>query len=629
MKHNRVIRRVCRYGVLPLSALSIVVCGMTSVSAATGRNPHHDAGAAHQPSMTSLGQAPRGLQRAVQGTMGNDGASPDLTINEHQKLLGNWADNFGNSVSVSNGLAIVGAPTADGPNGESSEGAAYIYVRSSNGVWTQQAILYPSGGAAGDQFGTSVGISGSYAVVGSRDAHNFYGDAYVFVQASNGTWSEQQELSPSQNNQFSSYGVAVAISWPYVVVGAPGQGCAGYAYVFKSVNSAWIQVKQLTPTANGCPGRGFGMSVAAYGNYVVVGSPGESSWTGAAYVFISQSDTWPQQLPTLGQPNPVAGDEFGWSVATDGTSVLVGAPGHQSASGEAFLFAHNSNWYLQRIMSSNGAANDNFGSSVALSSGYAVVGAFGENSLNGAAYAYRGTSGWPLYAQLKASDSVSGTQVGYSVGASMELGPQHEVSIFAGAPGGENDAGIPATYVFSAPQITKKAPCYTNFDPAYDTGVAIASENDSEDSGINSRAIANFTVTKKCIVNMVSTVGQYYDGAGPADSVDVTFYKNQGGRPTKIVNEQDNLSYNDTTGLGSLTAFLDPVTLKKGSYFVSFVANMTLSQGGQWGWELTSNQVGPMDQWENQGGEFGVCPTWGDVLTCTGYGNDFMVTLSN
>lgn len=160
-----------------------------------------------------------------------------------------------------------------------------------------------------------------------------------------------------------------------------------------------------------------------------------------------------------------------------------------------------------------------------------------------------------------------------------------------------------------------------------DTGVAIASQTATDDPGVNSYGATDFSVKKSCTIKSVQTVGAYYNGAGPADSLHVTIYKNKKGMPGKVVADRDNLKYTDSSGLGSLGAKLKTIKLKKGSYWLSVSVNMDLSPGGQWGWELSSDTNGAADLFENSGGEFGVCPTWDTVLNCTGYGNDYMVTL--
>ena len=82
-----------------------------------------------------------------------------------------------------------------------------MYVRS-NGVWSEQAKLTASDGAAGDNFGTSVSIDGDTAVIGAYADDNdndndygsdFSGSAYVYVR-SNGVWSEQAKLSASDGD---------------------------------------------------------------------------------------------------------------------------------------------------------------------------------------------------------------------------------------------------------------------------------------------------------------------------------------------------------------------------------------------------------------------------------------------
>ena len=105
---------------------------------------------------------------------------------ELDKLLasdGAGLDQFGYSVSISgspgNEVAIVGA-FLDDDNGTDS-GSAYIYCF--NGVsWVEEPKLLASDGAAFDQFGYSVSISGDIAIVGARlndDNGTDSGSAYI------------------------------------------------------------------------------------------------------------------------------------------------------------------------------------------------------------------------------------------------------------------------------------------------------------------------------------------------------------------------------------------------------------------------------------------------------------------
>jgi hypothetical protein len=49
-------------------------------------------------------------------------------------------------------------------------GLAYIFVQATDGTWSQQAKLTADDGAAGEFFGSSVSMSGDTAVIGA------YGD---------------------------------------------------------------------------------------------------------------------------------------------------------------------------------------------------------------------------------------------------------------------------------------------------------------------------------------------------------------------------------------------------------------------------------------------------------------------
>ena len=117
-------------------------------------------------------------------------------------------DNFGYSVSISGDYAIVGAvydEDADATTGSTQDaaGSAYIFERNISGSWVQQQKLVASDRAEDDQFGVSVAISGSYAIVGAsfedQDAdattgsfQNQAGSAYIFERNSSAAGSSSK-----------------------------------------------------------------------------------------------------------------------------------------------------------------------------------------------------------------------------------------------------------------------------------------------------------------------------------------------------------------------------------------------------------------------------------------------------
>jgi hypothetical protein len=77
----------------------------------------------------------------------------------------------------------------------------------------------------------------------------------------------------------------------------------------------------------------FGFSVAISGETVVVGAHGDVDVAqGSAYVFVRSGGVWSQQQK-LEASDAAAEDDFGFSVAISGETVVVGAPSDDGAAG--------------------------------------------------------------------------------------------------------------------------------------------------------------------------------------------------------------------------------------------------------------------------------------------------------
>ena len=173
------------------------------------------------------------------------------TWSQQQKLTASDAaagDQFGNSVSISGDYAVVGAYADDDAGGQS--GSAYIFVRNGT-AWTEQQKLTASDAASSDQFGRSVSISGDYAVVGAHQnagAGSRSGSAYIFVR--NGTtWTEQEKLTASDAASGDYFGSSVSISGDYAVVGAYADNDAGSqsgsAYILSLIHILTLPTKRI------------------------------------------------------------------------------------------------------------------------------------------------------------------------------------------------------------------------------------------------------------------------------------------------------------------------------------------------------------------------------------------------
>jgi hypothetical protein len=106
------------------------------------------------------------------------------TWTEQAKLTAGDAaagDEFGRYVSLDGDTALIAA-FHDGDAGVES-GSVYVFVRDATGSWSQQAKLTATDAAAGDEFGCSVAVSRGVALVGARSDDNVTGSAYIFTGA--------------------------------------------------------------------------------------------------------------------------------------------------------------------------------------------------------------------------------------------------------------------------------------------------------------------------------------------------------------------------------------------------------------------------------------------------------------
>ena len=295
-------------------------------------------------------------------------------------------------------------------------------------AWTRQAELNDPPPQSFDFFAYSVALSGNTALVGAPLRDNGPGTAYVFVRRGT-VWTQQAELTVSDGS--GCFGNSVALFGDSAVIGAPCGNNGGAAYVFIRNGTVWTQQAELRDPTPAASNDSFGISVALSGDTALVGAIGRNNYAGAAYIFVRQGGVWSQQAE-LDDPAPaVSGDSFGWSVALDRGTALVGAPFKNQFSGQAYVFVRSGTvWGLQATLS---GAPSNLGWSVALSGDTALAGAISYN-VGGAVYMFtRSGARWTQQAVLTASDGAPGDTFGWFEALSGN-------TMLIGAPG-RNDTG--------------------------------------------------------------------------------------------------------------------------------------------------------------------------------------------
>lgn len=300
-------------------------------------------------------------------------------------------------------------------------------------------------------FGTSVSISGDYAIVGARIGEGS-GAAYIYIRSGN-TWVEQLELQMSDGSGGDGIGRSVAIDGDYAIVGAnfedldaaggapaPDAGCA---YIFKRNGDVWIEQQKIVANDRATLDE-FGWSVAISGDHVIVGARyedhdalggGELDNSGSAYIFVRNGDSWMQQAKLVATDRDIA-DGFGWSVAISGDHAIVGARsenddavggGFLNLAGSAYIFARSGDTWTQqtKLVPIDRSAGDEFGTVVSISGEHAIVGAPKDDKYipgvisagnAGSAYIFVHRGGtWIEQEKLESNDIDSGDEFGISV----------------------------------------------------------------------------------------------------------------------------------------------------------------------------------------------------------------------
>ena len=298
---------------------------------------------------------------------------------------------------------------------------------------------------------------------------------------------EPSKLTSDAPREDDFFGMAVAVDGDTALVGALQAYDAdfnlrpGAVYVFTRSEGVWSQQAKLT-ASDASNGDGFGRSVALDNGSAVVGAyqdaegesgEGQVTGTGAAYVFTKPAGGWATSTETakLTADDAERDDQFGYSVAVDGDTIVVGAHfdddgGDESGSAYVFTKPLDGSWASTntsvKLTAPDAAADGYFGNSVAIEGETIVIGAHKADSTDnqgttivdsGSVYLFTASSeGWAdtvniSAAKLTASDAAAEDEFGTSVAIDSDTivvgASKHDQS--------DTVADSGAAYVFTRP----------------------------------------------------------------------------------------------------------------------------------------------------------------------------------
>lgn len=373
-------------------------------------------------------------------------------------------DGFG-IVSISGNFALIGAPGDD--DGFDNAGSATVIRSNLYRVWRREIKLIASDPALDDAFGSAVAIDNETAVIGAPGADDVAdgaGAVYVFLRGSDGSWSETIKLTAPDGMAGDAFGTAVAIDGNRLVVGAPfadstAAAQSGAAYLYRrDLFGAWLFETKLEPT-DGLLDDEFGASVAIEGAVVAVGSPLSDEGgadSGSVYLYAPDLTNKWVEIAELASDDLAAGDGLGESVWIEGGEVIAGAPSALGATiagaGAAYLFTADALglWSQSgKLSADDGAAGDGFGSGVARVGGFAAVGS-PATADGGAVYLFAQdamTKAWSQADRYNPGTLAGDDGLGLSVA-------MHDRIVLAGAAGNDSQAAeAGAAWAFLIPEI--------------------------------------------------------------------------------------------------------------------------------------------------------------------------------
>lgn len=389
--------------------------------------------------------------RSIQGQMIHRGKTGDVTPSILKAPASDPNDLFSWSMDISGDTLVISSVLDDsaaiGVNGDELDnsvedsGAVYVFVRR-QGEWQKEAYLKASNPDEEDWFGEVVAIDGDTLAVSA------------ILEDSGATGRDGDQSDNSIMN-------------------------AGAVYVFVREDGQWTQeayLKSSNPTLfpNGFGNNQFGTALDLSGDILVVGSPnkegftedphlGTGIFTGSAYVFERTGGVW-EETAYLKAEYPRQFDDFGYSVAVSGETIVVGVPFEdgegtgvdaprenlppllsvdESDSGAAFVFEKTNGLWERTtyLKASNAGDKDNFGNAVDIFGDTIVVGApaeDGDSANSGAAYIFvRSGDSWMQEAYLKGSDPQVEDRFGIYVRA-------HQDIVWVGAPFKDSPTESPA-----------------------------------------------------------------------------------------------------------------------------------------------------------------------------------------
>ncbi|MUP39176.1 T9SS type A sorting domain-containing protein [Labilibaculum euxinus] len=314
---------------------------------------------------------------------------------ENQKLISDdieVEDWFGNSISISDSLLLIGAPFEDdlssGTSTLSDIGAVYLFNLNENGTWVQKQKIRPKSLDNDDHFGGLISFSKPFALISGRS--NFDNNAYI-LKMDNGNFFGENCIVNSFN--FSEDVSDVCISENYAAIATRGT-----VHIYEYDNSVWIKKQEIV--IEGFQS-GSTLSLAINDKKLVIGSPSTSEGGSNTYLYGGVVFVYEKNISGLWETKHLLTakdrdtyDGFGSDVKLIKNKLFISAIDDEDGlsddndvdcAGSVYLFQYDSNnnqWEeKQKIVSTDRESYDRFGIQIDALENNLIVGTQGKKAI--------------------------------------------------------------------------------------------------------------------------------------------------------------------------------------------------------------------------------------------------------
>ncbi len=355
-----------------------------------------------------------------------------------EQILTSGKTGYGNSISVSGNLAVVGAGWENTAQANKA-GAVYIYEYIDNQWIEKQRLTNPSG-SYDRIFGHSVVTNGQYIIV----TEPWNESVYIYSKV-NSVWTLEKKITVTDISS-EIFGISVDLFNNTIVIGSGAVfatycSAVGSVYVYENNGTDWINTARLIPSG-GLSHDCFGASVSIDGDTIAVGARRYDCYAGTqGYVCIFEKNgtVWSEKQKIYA-PDGTDGNGFGYLVDMENGKLMICSPGTRSN----YYFEKGDTWeFKQKFISPNESGQDSFGHSVSLNGNYALMGAFDHDEAytnQGAVYLFElEETGWTV--KLKIIPSI--IRENGIFGSTLYL-----TDDFVFASGGASDTALTNVYIF-------------------------------------------------------------------------------------------------------------------------------------------------------------------------------------